>query len=40
VAIPEIALHANPEGPLAPPPLLPEAAKAKQLPEVAKRKLQ
>jgi NAD(P)-dependent dehydrogenase (short-subunit alcohol dehydrogenase family) len=30
VALPEIAMHANPEGPLAPPPLLPEAAKAKQ----------
>jgi short-subunit dehydrogenase len=35
VVIPEIAMHANPEGPLAPPPLLPEAAKAKQSPAAA-----
>jgi NAD(P)-dependent dehydrogenase (short-subunit alcohol dehydrogenase family) len=30
VVVPEIAMHANPEGPLAPPPLLPEAAKRRQ----------
>jgi NAD(P)-dependent dehydrogenase (short-subunit alcohol dehydrogenase family) len=30
VVIPEIFMYANPEGPLAPPPLLPPAAKAKQ----------
>ncbi|MBV9485490.1 MAG: SDR family oxidoreductase [Frankiaceae bacterium] len=30
VVIPEISMHANPEGPLAPPPLLPPAAAAKQ----------
>jgi short-subunit dehydrogenase len=29
VVIPQIAMHANPEGPLAPPPLLPPAAKRK-----------
>jgi NADP-dependent 3-hydroxy acid dehydrogenase YdfG len=29
VAIPEIAMHANPDGPLAPPPLLPPTAKRK-----------
>jgi NAD(P)-dependent dehydrogenase (short-subunit alcohol dehydrogenase family) len=27
VVVPEISMHANPEGPLAPPPLLPEAMK-------------
>ena len=30
VVVPEIFMYANPEGPLAPPPLLPPAAKAKQ----------
>lgn len=30
VVVPEIAMHANPEGPLAPPPLLPPAAQDKQ----------
>jgi NAD(P)-dependent dehydrogenase (short-subunit alcohol dehydrogenase family) len=29
VVVPEIAMHANPEGPLAPPPLLPPAAQGK-----------
>jgi NADP-dependent 3-hydroxy acid dehydrogenase YdfG len=30
VVVPEIYMYANPEGPLAPPPLLPEAARRKQ----------
>lgn len=30
VVVPEIAMHANPEGPLAPPPLLPDAMKRRQ----------
>jgi hypothetical protein len=30
VAIPEIAMHANPEGPLAPAPLLPPGAKGQE----------
>jgi NAD(P)-dependent dehydrogenase (short-subunit alcohol dehydrogenase family) len=30
VVVPEIAMHANPEGPLAPPPLLPEAVKRRK----------
>jgi NAD(P)-dependent dehydrogenase (short-subunit alcohol dehydrogenase family) len=38
VVIPEIFMYANPEGPLAPPPLLPPAAQSKQLPPAAKAK--
>jgi NAD(P)-dependent dehydrogenase (short-subunit alcohol dehydrogenase family) len=40
VVIPEIYMYANPEGPLAPPPLLPPAAQAKQLPTAATAKAQ
>jgi NADP-dependent 3-hydroxy acid dehydrogenase YdfG len=39
VVIPEIFMYANPEGPLAPPPLLPPAAQAKLLPPAAQAKL-
>jgi NAD(P)-dependent dehydrogenase (short-subunit alcohol dehydrogenase family) len=38
VVIPEIYMYANPEGPLAPAPLLPPAAQAKLLPPAAKAK--
>jgi hypothetical protein len=38
VVVPEIFMYANPEGPLAPPPLLPPAAQAKQLPPAAQAK--